>query len=189
MPDRKLDGLFRRALDRDVAWAPARLQGDYAVVDGARNPQIFPALMSSRAESTCLYDGVLSRGLARVAPYLVRLERGSRFARVFYEEGWNDAWGVVVRTTVGLQILRRHFRTLAYARHGSGPKLLFRYYDVRVLRVFLPTCDARQLAQVFGPVDAFVLDGTGGVDPQIVSRDADGGLQIQNVHLRDEKAS
>ncbi len=129
----------------------------------------------------CLYDGALSPGLARVAPYLVRLEPGSRFARTFYEDGWGDAWGLVVRSKASMKALRRHFRTIAYARCDAGPKLLFRYYDVRVMRQFLPTCDATQLEQLFGPVDAFVLDSAGGHTPQIMYRGVDGQLEIEEV--------
>jgi hypothetical protein len=38
-------------------------------------------------------------------------------------------------------------------------KLLFRYYDPRVLRVFLPTCDPAQLWQIFGPIQRFDMEG------------------------------
>jgi hypothetical protein len=40
----------------------------------------------------------------------------------------------------------------------DGPKRFFRYYDPRVLRNFLPTCDAAQLREMFGPVDRFDLE-------------------------------
>lgn len=181
MQNRNFDGLFRRTLGRRVPWAPTGLDGDYVIADCARNPRIHPAVVGSRVESACLYDGPLSPGLSRVAPYLVRLERGSRFANAYYTSGWNDAWGLVLRSQASLRALRRHFRTLAYARRTSGPKLLFRYYDVRVLRLFLPTCDTRQLAQIFGPVDAFVFDGTDGEQPCIASRDDDGALVLRKV--------
>ncbi|MGH1343348.1 MAG: DUF4123 domain-containing protein [Nannocystales bacterium] len=181
MQNRNFDGMFRTALNRSVPWAADGLEGDYAVVDCARDSRIHPAVVGSRVESVCLYDGRLGRGLAAVAPYLVRLEQGSRFSNTFYEHGWNDAWGLVIRTRVGLAALRRHFRTLAYVRREAGPKLLFRYYDVRVLRTFLPTCSEQQLKQVFGPVDAFVLDGIGGVSPQIASRTEEGRLSVQEI--------
>lgn len=174
--DRNLDGLFRRTLQHPVTQAPCGLSGDFAVVDCARNVRIYHAVANSRAESVCLYSGQLNPQLARVAPYLVRLERGSSFQRIFYGEGWNDAWGIVLRTSADLAALRRHLRTIAYARESQGPKLLFRYYDPRVLRAFLPTCDEAQLGQVFGPIDAFVFDGTQGATPQVVARRQGGGL-------------
>lgn len=180
MQNRQLDGMFHRALGRETSWAPPGLAGDYAVVDCARNARIYPAMKESRVKSVCLYDGALSPALARVAPYLVRLERGSRFASTFYDAGWNDAWGLVIRGRVEVGALRRHFRTLAYVRRADGPRLLFRYYDTRVMRVFLPTCDTTQLRQVFGPIDAFVLDAADGGVPQVMTRGEDGSLCIQD---------
>lgn len=174
--NRNLDGLFRRALHRPFIGPPPGLEGDFAVVDCARNPRIHTAVTNSRAESACLYNGILSSDLARVSPHIVRLERGSSFVREFYTGGWNDAWGIVLRTTADLISVRRHLRTLAYVRDASGLKLLFRYYDPRVLRAFLPTCDETQLDQLFGPISAFVLDGTHGAPPQVVSRRPGGGL-------------
>ena len=37
--------------------------------------------------------------------------------------------------------------------------MLFRYYDPRVLRVYLPTCNFDELQTVFGPVMHFIQEG------------------------------
>ncbi len=37
--------------------------------------------------------------------------------------------------------------------------LYFRYYDPRVMRVYLPTCNAQELAAMFGPIQFYVLEG------------------------------
>ena len=39
-----------------------------------------------------------------------------------------------------------------------GKRLLFRYYDPRVLRVFLPTCTPAELAGFFGPIRGYLLE-------------------------------
>src|SRR5919206_403386 len=49
---------------------------------------------------------------------------------------------------------------LLYRRDGTP--LYFRYYDPRVLNVFLPTCSGAQLKEMFGPVDAFVAESEAG---------------------------
>ena len=36
--------------------------------------------------------------------------------------------------------------------------MYFRFYDPRVLRIFLPTCDAAQLKEFFGPVAHFICE-------------------------------
>jgi hypothetical protein len=37
----------------------------------------------------------------------------------------------------------------------KGQSLVFRYYDPRVLRVYLPTCTREELRTVFGPIECF----------------------------------
>jgi len=46
--------------------------------------------------------------------------------------------------------MRQHFRRFITVHDESGKPLLFRYYDPRVLRTFLPTCNAKELAEIFG---------------------------------------
>jgi hypothetical protein len=37
--------------------------------------------------------------------------------------------------------------------------LYFRFYDPRVLRVFIPTCTPEESADLFGPISRFVVEG------------------------------
>ena len=46
----------------------------------------------------------------------------------------------------------------------DGKPLYFRYYDPRVLRAFLPTCNADDLKVLFGPVDDYLLESEDGAD-------------------------
>ena len=41
----------------------------------------------------------------------------------------------------------------------QGKPLYFRYYDPRVLRIYLPTCKESELKTVFGPVNSFYAEG------------------------------
>jgi hypothetical protein len=47
-------------------------------------------------------------------------------------------------------------------RTDAGQRLLFRFYDPRVLGPFLPTCDAAQLREMFGPVTAYMTESPDG---------------------------
>jgi hypothetical protein len=114
----------------------------HAIVDGARDPRIFELLLRTGLEYTCLFAGRLSPSLRAAAPYLVHLAPGVNFTRQFFSEGWGNSWGVltVAPADVTLPRLRRHLRTLLRVQDEAGRKLLFRFYDPRVLRVYLPTC-------------------------------------------------
>ena len=42
---------------------------------------------------------------------------------------------------------------------GKSQKVLFRFYDPRVLRVFLPGCTPKESAQFFGPIKRYFFEG------------------------------
>ena len=42
--------------------------------------------------------------------------------------------------------------------------MLFRYYDPRVLRKFLPTCTPEQIAAFFGPADSVLIENEDGTE-------------------------
>ena len=131
----------------------------FAVIDGASAAGLLDKLYGLQPEFACLYRGELAPDLAEVAPYLVRLEPATEFADWVVSEGWGKHWGVFALAHASLREMRRHFRSFLTVYDPEGKPLLFRYYDPRVLRVYLPTCDARELETVFGPVAAYLLEG------------------------------
>lgn len=145
------------ALESEL-FAERRAQA-FAVLDGASVPDLLDRLDRDRPEYECLYRGELAPDMAEVAPYLVKLERGSEFTQWTIERGWGRHWGIFAVTRADLRALRRHFRRFLVVHDSDGKPLYFRYYDPRVLRAFLPTCTHEELADVFGPVIAFLVEG------------------------------
>ncbi|MGJ7503183.1 DUF4123 domain-containing protein [Variovorax sp. ZT5P49] len=135
----------------------------HAIVDSARDPRILPMLRSAGLEYTCLFAGPLSLELQAAAPYLVRLSPWPAFTRYLFELGWGQSWSVltVVPTHVTLTQLSRHLRTLLRVRDEAGQILMFRFYDPRVLRAYLPTCTPGEAAQVFGPMTKLACESDG----------------------------
>src|SRR5207244_1565000 len=80
----------------------------YAVLDGARDPRIYPAVYRSGLDHECLFTGDLPHDLAEAAPYLVELERQAPFTRWLLEEGWGRSFAVFAWTRADLETLRRH---------------------------------------------------------------------------------
>jgi hypothetical protein len=57
-----------------------------------------------------------------------------------------------------MEKLRRHLRRLLLVKDTGGRRLVFRYYDPRVLRKYLPTCFPAELEEMFGPIERFWME-------------------------------
>ena len=132
----------------------------YAVLDGAAFEGLPAVLQRHGVEHVCLLRGELDPELAQVAPYLATVPQESEFADYLVEQGWGDYWGLFVRSACDFRTLRMHLRQLLEVWDPEGTPLYFRFYDPRVFRVFLPTCDDEQLEQIFDDVvEAFFTEG------------------------------
>ena len=133
--------------------------GVFAVLDGASAPKLVQTLHEHNPENCCLYPGELKPDMAAVAPYLVRLEPGKEFTELILREGWGVHWGIFVVSSSDLRTLRDHFREFHKVELPDQRTVIFRYYDPRVLRIFLPVCNETELTLFFGPVTSFILEG------------------------------
>jgi hypothetical protein len=130
----------------------------YSTLDAAR---IFGELETAQTLQTnflSLYMGQSEELLSSVAPYLFPYELNSEFGAWLLEKGWGNSWGMFVSTQVSLEELRKHFRKFLMVQTEDGTELYFRFYDPRVLRIFLPTCDVQQLHEFFGPVEYYGME-------------------------------
>jgi hypothetical protein len=131
----------------------------FAVLDGARDPLIASRVEAYLDQKACLYEGTLPRELVNAAPHLLRLFCDDHFCRRLVHDGWGQSWGIFAIAPTSLTSLRRHFRKFMVVRGPKGNRLVFRWYDPRVLRVYLPTCTLEELRTVFGPIEAFLVEG------------------------------
>lgn len=130
----------------------------YVILDGAAVANLRQWLWRQNPAHRCLYPGELDDDIAQVAPYLVQLTAESEFTD-FVLEGWGRHQGIFLLSDASLRDLRRHFRNFIMVHHPeSGQPMYLRFYDPRVLRVLLPTCDATQLAELFGPISRYLME-------------------------------
>ena len=160
----------------------------FAVLDGASVPELRQMLWKHQPEYYCLFPGELEPDMAEVAPYVVKLDKGSPFARWVLAEGWGKHWGVFAASRAGLRQMRGHFRSLIDVYDADGSPLIFRYYDPRVMRQFLSTCQPGQLAEMFGEVICYCLEQE---DPDTMLRYQLGpsGLNTREITLRPGKSA
>jgi uncharacterized protein DUF4123 len=167
----------------EALWPPAADGAAlYAILDGARNEGIYPTMVESGCEYECLYRGELEPDLAEAAPYLLKLSKDHPFTYWLLGKGWGDSWGIFIQSDASLRDLRHHFRKFLMVYDPDVKPVYFRYYDPRVLRMYLPTCNANELQTLFGPVRSYLLEDD---DAAVLLRYSNSpeGLQVQKMPL------
>jgi hypothetical protein len=131
----------------------------YAIIDAAQDEKICPMIMRSNDPYACLFLGNQAVDMASVAPYLIQIEKESAITQTFIEKGWNNNWGIVSTSEVEFDLIKRHFRKFITVQNEEGKMMMFRFYDPRVLRTFLPLCLPDELNMFFGPVKTIYANG------------------------------
>jgi len=133
--------------------------GVYAVIDGASAPGLQSRIYNDECEYRCLFTGNLVPDLMEAAPYVVKLERESSFTDWILNDGWGEHWGIFAVSKMDIREIRQHLRSFLRVESPEGNNLVFRFYDPRVFRVFIPTCDESQLKIIFSEIEYFLLEG------------------------------
>lgn len=158
----------------------------YAVLDTARDDQVLPYLLGAAVEYQNLYDGQRGEELIDVAPYLVAFPPDGSALQELLALGWGRSWGVFLTADVPLRDLRRHLRRFLRVKvEGAGVRI-FRFYDPRVLRVYLPTCTPEEVAEFFGPITSYMTEGRRGATVMRFTPDASGVLIDTEALVRDD---
>lgn len=128
---------------------------------------------------TSLYRGRSEEQLAEVAPYLFDIPDGPEFLDYVQSNGAGKAWGFYLVSAASFDDIFKHFRKFLIVKTDEGKELYFRFYDPRVLRIFLASCDSMQLKEFFGPVTQFFMEDE---DPQYGIR-----FWLENAQLKSER--
>lgn len=132
---------------------------NYILFDAARAERNLYRAMELNHDHKSLYKGWAEEDLAGVAPYLFSVrQQDSDFVKWFMHEGWGRSWGTALFANAAFDDVYRHFRQFLMVKTEDKQQLYFRFYDPRVLRIFLPTCDQQQLREFFGPVRHFIAE-------------------------------
>jgi hypothetical protein len=131
----------------------------YAILDAARNIEIaYKVQNTPNLEYVSLYRGRKEEPYWDAAPYLVRCNRESEFFSWVIKNGWRDSWGIFLTSSANFQDLIKHFQELLIVKLEDGREVYFRFYDPRVLRIFVSTCSSAESIQLFGPVSSYLLE-------------------------------
>ena len=145
--NREFVGKLKTALWPEDSMRPVNM---WAVLDGAKDQRIYNLVSRCYLDKCCLFAGELSPELERAAPHLVQISPRDGVSDSLLTLGWGRAWGIFIQSDDSIRTLRRHLRALLRVKDEAGRYLLFRYYDPRVLRIYLPTCLDHELKSMFG---------------------------------------
>ncbi|HEY1815462.1 MAG TPA: DUF4123 domain-containing protein [Kofleriaceae bacterium] len=123
----------------------------YAVIDAARAPRAFSI---ARRLGESLFDGAEAQALQEVAPYVIALAPSHWLFHELIAEMWGNAWGVFATSRAPLSHVRAHLQRVMNVEPGR----MFRFYDPRVLRAFVPVCTRDELDDLFGPIERFIIE-------------------------------
>ena len=158
----------------EILWPNGGAHGQQVhwLLDGARSPDIAGLVVASGLAHTCLFGGELHPRLAAAAPYLVHLPAGCPAAMKLLRQGWGQAWGIltIAEADVTQARQRLHLKKFLRVQTEQGRQLAFRYYDPRVLNIFLPTCTDEEFRDFLGPIDRLVAESDDGATAQEFSR-------------------
>ena len=158
---------------------------NFILLDAARMGALIEEARLRSKVNDCLYRGQSEAALSGVAPHLFQYAHTTDFARWYLTSGWGDSWGVLLKSSWPFTELHKHFRKFLLIKAEDGQELYFRFYDPRVLRLFLPTCDTGQIRELFGgAIDYFIVEDE---DPDFALRFShqNGLLQTERFSVKD----
>jgi hypothetical protein len=129
----------------------------FAVLDAAQDPMVLAVVRAFGDLNKSLYEGKQAQELADFAPYLVQAPPYSQFLEKV-AEAWGGNWGIFLTCRLSFDEVRAHLRQFLKVKTEDDKDLLFRFYDPRILRAFLPVCTPEEAATLFGPVSCFLVE-------------------------------
>ncbi len=144
----------------------------YGVVDAATDKELaFAAPRRFGQTIHWLFEDGSGEHMLEVAPYLVPI--AFRTTYPYNGSGYLDMWaerlgsnaGILLITSADTDALLSHLQGLFHATDDEDHRYFFRFYDPRVLRVYLPTCRGADTREFFGPVRRILCeaDSPGGM--------------------------
>ena len=137
----------------------------YAVVDAARDKgPVLAARDRCGRTPRWLFEDAAAAHMSEVAPYLIDVDFRTKYP--YPGSDYLDLWaehlgrsaGILLITPAETDALLGHLRGLFHVTDEEDHKYFLRFYDPRVLRVFLPTCTAAQAREFFGPIRRILVE-------------------------------
>ena len=163
------------------AWLRRRAEPVFAVLDAARDPVVYPALLRGGFGHESLFEGVRAAALCDVTPYLVPLPLDSALLAAMTGAWWGRSIGIFLTSRASMTEVLERLREMLMVRTEDDRRMIFRFYDPRVLRAFLPIANPRQVSTLFGEgeIGAVACEGPEPHAVHVFTADAEGKVDAR----------
>ncbi|PWC16195.1 DUF4123 domain-containing protein [Brenneria roseae subsp. roseae] len=131
----------------------------YLLLNAAASPDIAICLEGFAPSYRSLFDVSVLDNLGHVAPYLVQINAHSDVLDWWLADGYMRQWGIIVRSTLPLIPLVRHFKKFTKVIN-NGKTYFFRFYQPKAFNQFIPRLTPAQQADFFAPLYAVYTETT-----------------------------
>jgi hypothetical protein len=125
----------------------------FAIVDPCETPEILEKTAEIGSKAIPLFQGTRYEHYTSVSPYLVSVD--PQVCDWIFVALRDTCWGIFLLTKANAAELYQHFQQFLSVQLPDGSVCFFRYYDPRILKVYLRSCNVHELAEFFGPVRGF----------------------------------
>lgn len=157
----------------------------FGIIDSARNEDVFRHLISGGVRYKSLFEGTMDEQSYGVSGFLVECKMESSLFKWMTGEAWGESCCIFFTSKASFDDLFKHFQKFNRVYLEGDEVVLFRYYDPRVLRKYLPTCNRGELDIFFGDVSFFYTEGHDRKIMHIISRKSK--EDPNNLNVRGQK--
>jgi hypothetical protein len=142
----------------------------YLLLDGAQIDRLVARLYGLEESPSLhlLYQQSTYEALADVGPLLVAVRPHSELAQVFNQE-WRATAGIWLESDASEGDLAGYLRSLIHAQ-VDGATVLLRYYDPRIMQLWLGAMDADERDPLMGPVTRIRLPTDSGAELELLRK-------------------
>lgn len=130
----------------------------YGIVDSARNDEVFRYLVTGDVRYKSLFEDTMDVQSYGVSGFLVECKKESPLFQWMTTDAWGDNSSIFFTSKASFEDLFSHFQKFNRVYLEGDDVVLFRYYDPRVLRNYLPTCNQVEIETFFGEVGSFFAE-------------------------------
>jgi hypothetical protein len=144
----------------DFLWdqAEKKMCNLYATVDSARNDEVFKYFLTENVTYKSLFEGKMDIKYFGVSGFLVECKKDSILFNWLTTKAWGDSCSIFFISKIPFIDVLKHFQKLNRVYLEEDDIVYFRYYDPRVLRVYLPTCNNKEIKIFFGETEGFFVE-------------------------------